>query len=122
MDHLISMYVESGAEDSIVFEVDRNEFPDDLVLASPRLGGVTAQASITFADAMSKLKPPLERVVHLLRELSPEHIEVEFGLKIGGETGIIVSKGTAEVNFTVRMSWDRTSREKVPHGTPVASR
>ena len=30
---------------------------------------------------------------------------MEFGLKIGGETGVIVAKGTAEVNFTIRMSW-----------------
>ncbi len=122
MDRLISMYVESGTEDSIVFEVDRNEIPDDLVLASPRLGGVTAHASITFADAIGKLKPPLERVVHLLRDLSPEQIEVEFGLKIGGETGIIVSKGTAEVNFTVRMSWDRAGKEGAHHAAPAVSR
>jgi hypothetical protein len=30
---------------------------------------------------------------------------VEFGLKIGGEAGVIIAKGTAEVNFTVRVSW-----------------
>ena len=29
---------------------------------------------------------------------------VEFGLKLDGETGVIVAKGTAEVNFKVTMS------------------
>lgn len=111
MNYLMSMYADSDSEERIVFEVDGSEVPDDLVLAAPRLSGAAAHASVTFAEAIGKLRPPLERVVDLLHELSPEHIEVEFGLKIGGETGIIVSKGTAEVNFTVRMSWDRTGRE-----------
>ena len=41
----------------------------------------------------------------MLKEVAPAEAEVEFGLKIGGETGVIVAKGTAEVNFVVRMTW-----------------
>ncbi|ARX88508.1 hypothetical protein SMD44_07995 [Streptomyces alboflavus] len=26
---------------------------------------------------------------------------------MGGETGVIIAKGTAEVNFTVRLTWNR---------------
>jgi hypothetical protein len=44
-------------------------------------------------------------VVGLLKELSPDQTVVEFGLKVGGETGMIIAKGTAEVNFKVTMSW-----------------
>jgi hypothetical protein len=121
MDYLMSMYVEPGAADSIVFEVDRDRIPDDLVLASPRLDGAAARASVTFAEALSKLKPSLEKTVHLLQEICPGHVEVEFGLAIGGETGIIVSKGTAEVNFIVRMAWDRAGREGAPPAAPAAT-
>jgi hypothetical protein len=28
---------------------------------------------------------------------APQRLEVEFGVKLGGETGIILTKGTAEV-------------------------
>lgn len=30
---------------------------------------------------------------------------MEFGVKIGGETGMIIAKGTAEVNFKIALSW-----------------
>ena len=44
-------------------------------------------------------------MMHVLKELTPDEAEVEFGLKMGGETGVIIAKGTAEVNFVIRMSW-----------------
>jgi hypothetical protein len=56
-------------------------------------------------EAFGKLKPSLQKIVHQLRELSPAETVVEFGLKIGGEMGVVIARGTAEVNFTVRMSW-----------------
>jgi hypothetical protein len=36
---------------------------------------------------------------------------VEFGVKLGGETGIILAKGTAEVNLKITMTWDREPRQ-----------
>jgi hypothetical protein len=38
---------------------------------------------------------------------APEHFTVEFGVKLGGETGVILAKGTAEVNLKITMTWDR---------------
>jgi len=40
---------------------------------------------------------------------APEHFTVEFGVKLGGETGIIVAKGTVEANLKITMTWDRQS-------------
>ena len=102
--YLIGMPVENDSSDILVFEVDRSEISDDLVLASEP-GKVAARAQVTLQEALEKLKPSLQKVVHLLKELSPDETVVEFGLKMGGETGVIIAKGTAEVNFTVRMSW-----------------
>lgn len=42
-----------------------------------------------------------------LAATTPEHFTVEFGVKLGGESGIILAKGTAEVNFKITMIWDR---------------
>jgi Trypsin-co-occurring domain 1 len=105
LTYLLGLPVEADSNDVIVFEVDRGEVPDDLVLASPKPGKVAARAQVTLEEALAKLRPSLQKVVHLLKELSPDETMVEFGLKIGGETGVIIAKGTAEVNFTVRMSW-----------------
>jgi len=103
--YLLGMAVEPGSDEVVVFEVDRGEVGDELVLASRDPGVVADRARVTLQEALSKLKPSLGKIVHLLKELSPDETVVEFGLKIGGETGVIVAKGTAEVNFTVRMSW-----------------
>jgi hypothetical protein len=102
--YLLGLPVEADSKDVLVFEVDRTEVSDDLVLASNESGTV-ARAQVTLEEALGKLKPSLQKVVHLLKELSPDETVVEFGLKMGGETGVIIAKGTAEVNFTVRMSW-----------------
>lgn len=105
MAYLLGLPVEAGSKDVLVFEVDRNEVSGDLVLASPEPGKIADRAQVTLEEALDKLKPSLQKVVHMLKELSPDETVVEFGLKMGGETGVIIAKGTAEVNFTVRMSW-----------------
>jgi hypothetical protein len=99
------MPVQEGSDDVVVFEVDQNQVPDDLVLAARKPGGVADRAVVTLEDALGKLKPSLHKIVLFLKDLAPDDTVVEFGLKIGGETGVIIAKGTAEVNFTVRMSW-----------------
>jgi Trypsin-co-occurring domain 1 len=101
---LMELPVEAGSDEMLVVEVDRNEIFDDLVLAAEP-GKVTARAQVTLEEALAKLKPSLRKVVDLLKELSPDQTVVEFGLKLGGETGVIVAKGTVEVNFKVTMSW-----------------
>lgn len=107
MGFLLGLPVEAGSEDVLVVEVDRGEVSEDLVLASPEPGEIAARAQVTLEEALARLKPSLQKVTGLLRELSPDQTVVEFGLKVGGETGVIIAKGTAEVNFKVTMSWGR---------------
>jgi hypothetical protein len=107
---LLGLPVEAGGGDVLVVEVDRGEVSGDLVLAAPEPGEVAARAQVTLEEALARLKPSLQKVAGLLRELSPDQTVVEFGLKVGGETGMIIAKGTAEVNFKVTMSWGREQR------------
>lgn len=104
MAFLIGGPVETGSAEIMVVETDRSEVSDDLVLAAEP-GKVIARAQLTLEEALAELKPSLRKVVQLLKGLSPDQTVVEFGLKLGGETGVIVAKGTAEVNFKVTMSW-----------------
>lgn len=87
MTYLLGLPVEAGSNDILVVEVDREELPDDLALAALEPGNVVAQAQVTLEQGLAKLKPSLQKIVHLFRELSPDETEVEFGLKIGGEPG-----------------------------------
>jgi hypothetical protein len=105
--YLLGLPVDRDSGDVLVFEVDRGEVSEDLVLASNDPGIVADRTRVTLEEALAKLQPSLAKIVHLLKELSPNETVVEFGLKIGGETGVIIAKGTAEVNFAVRMSWSK---------------
>jgi hypothetical protein len=106
MAYLMAVPVSAADSDAVVvFEVDRTEVPDDLELAADEPGRVAARARRTLEEALGELRPSLQRVVAMLQGLAPQQTEVEFGLKIGGETGVIIAKGTTEVNFVVRMSW-----------------
>jgi Trypsin-co-occurring domain 1 len=105
MERLLGVQLEAGSDDIIVFEVDSHEIHDDLVLASSEPSKLADRARITLEESLEKLRPSLTKIVHLLKDLSPDETVLEFGMKIGGETGVIIAKGTAEVNFSVRMSW-----------------
>lgn len=105
MAYLLGLPVYAEGHEVLVVEVDHDEVPDGLVLASDEPGKVADRARVSLEEALEKLKPPLGKVVHLFKEMSPDETAVEFGLKIGGETGVIIARGTAEVNFIVRMSW-----------------
>jgi hypothetical protein len=87
-----------------VFEVDRNLVGTDLELAAAD-DTATARARISLERALHEIQPTLSKVMRTVRELAPSEAAVEFGLKVGGESGIIIAKGTTEVNFLIRLIW-----------------
>ena len=116
MGELIGLPVDAQSANFLVVEVDDAEPSGGLVLAAaPGLAKGIAMAQITLEEALDKLRPSLQKIANVLKDLAPEEAEVEFGLKIGGETGVIIAKGTAEVNFVIRMTW-KTSRS-APSGS-----
>ncbi|MDT9684649.1 CU044_2847 family protein [Streptomyces sp. TRM76323] len=105
MTQLITIEVGDDGDGTAVFEVD-----DGLVaVGSEGFPGesVTARAQMSLQEALDQLGPALARVFDTLRRLGPEEAAVDFGLKVGGEGGIVVAKGTTEVNFAVRLVWRR---------------
>ena len=95
--------VEGGAV--VLVEVDRGDIPGGLTLASPDPGQAAAVATRSLSASLEKLEPVLWTVKDKLAASAPEHFTVEFGVKLGGETGIILAKGTAEVNLKITMTW-----------------
>ncbi|WP_322751618.1 MULTISPECIES: CU044_2847 family protein [unclassified Frankia] len=89
----------------VVVEVDRREVPGELQLASDDPGTIAARARRALESSLADLAPMVRSIHQHLRGITPDEFTVEFGLNVGGETGLIIAKGTAAVNFTVSMTW-----------------
>ena len=96
---------QGGAQ--IVVEADRADIAEKIALAAPTPGQAVAKASRTLTESLTDLQPLLQTIKDTLVASGPDEFTVEFGIKLGGETGIIIAKGTAEVNLTVTMSWQK---------------
>lgn len=104
MVYLMEVPLEDG-QNSLIIEVDPRTVSDDLVLAAPEPGKIVARAAATLESTLRQLEPAVHAVVGWVRELAPHEATVEFGLKFGGSTNMIVASGTAEVNFVVKVTW-----------------
>jgi hypothetical protein len=112
MPELIRVPLESG--EFIIAEADKFDIPgEEVVLAAPEAGKVIAQMPNKLEDGLRAIRPAVGELMEALKGAGPETISVEFGVKIGGETGVILAKGTAEVNFKVIMEWKRRSEDRV---------
>jgi hypothetical protein len=52
-------------------------------------------------DALAAVRPAAAAVVDAMREIAPEHMEVEFGVKLAA----VIARNTADGHFILRMSW-----------------
>ncbi len=100
---LLRVPLENGG--SVLVEADRTDVGEALTLATPIAGRAAAEATYTLASSLDELKPLLSTIKEKLAAIGPNDFTVEFGVKMGGETGIILAKGTAEVNLKITMCW-----------------
>jgi hypothetical protein len=111
MTVLIRVPLESG--EYIIAEVDELDISgEEVVLAAPEPGKVIAQIPNKLEVGLRAIRPAVAELVDALKGSGPETISVEFGVKIGGETGVILARGTAEVNFKVALEWKLPSQER----------
>lgn len=104
MKRLIEFPLEDGT--TIMVEVDELKVKSEVVPVSTKSGGVE-KAQITFEAAISKIRPVAETVINTLHDIPkrPDEIELEFGLKLNGKTGIYIASVGTEANFQVRLTW-----------------
>jgi hypothetical protein len=95
---------QSGTSNYLIAEIDAN---DALELASSGIDGRLEEASRSLSAALDDIRPVIETIMTKLQTAArpPKEIQVEFGLKFGGELGLIFTKGTAEASFNVTMTW-----------------
>jgi hypothetical protein len=85
------------------------EVPYGLVPAAnqPVTGPLIARTEETVQAALDDLEPAITATTNKLRAFAADEVTVEFGIVLGVEGGVIVAKGSAEVHFTVTLSWKR---------------
>jgi len=58
-------------------------------------------------DALAGVQEAARESIRMLRSLSPDECELEFGVKFAGEAGAVIAKTSAEGHFVVKLSWAR---------------
>lgn len=56
-------------------------------------------------DALASIRPAALAALEAMAELTPEQLEIEFGVKLAGDAGALIAKGTSDAHFVLRMSW-----------------
>ncbi|WP_347110839.1 CU044_2847 family protein [Paenarthrobacter sp. S56] len=72
-------------------------------------------------DALAGVRPAAVAALDSMQELAPENLEIEFGIKLAGDAGAIVSKNVSEGHFIVRITWSLAGHHSdlAPHEAPV---
>jgi hypothetical protein len=110
MSYILEFHLESTDSDDVVgFEIGEDEIPGSLALSSDENGPIAARASASLGRVLDRIAPVLERIHKVVAKSAPDTAEVEVGVKLGGETGVIFTKGTSEAHIVIRMSWAKGS-------------
>jgi hypothetical protein len=66
-------------------------------------------ASHSLSASLDQVKPALSKVMSKLREAvdGADEISVELGLRVGGETGLVFVKGSADAAIRATVTWRR---------------
>jgi len=107
MKHYLAFPLASG-EGLVVAEVAELAGPaGDEPAALP--DGVASQAGETFEAALAKVRPIARAVIDTMREVAEgvTEVDVEFGLKLNAEAGVLLASGGVEANFKVGLKWKR---------------
>jgi Trypsin-co-occurring domain 1 len=110
MKHLVEFKMEDGS--IIIFEVDEPE-TGGTTRASRRPGEIAEEARETFEQALSKIRPATEKVIHTLRGLAqkPDEIEMEFGFNMSAAAGVVIASASTGANYKVTLRWKSEATE-----------
>lgn len=104
MSDLVRFETEQGA--ALLVEVEENTFGVERVARTDR--GIL-QASQRLEEAFAAARPAIEAVAKAVRRLAPAEHEIEFGITLNAETGVILAKTAVEGHFTVKLKWTGTT-------------
>ncbi|HJV99671.1 MAG TPA: CU044_2847 family protein [Arthrobacter sp.] len=99
MTEVVRYEVGSG---TVLVEVDGNSYG---VNHPARNEQGIVDAGRRLEDALASVRPAAAAVVEAMRELAPEQMEIEFGVKLAGDAGAVIARNSGDGHFILRMSW-----------------
>jgi hypothetical protein len=107
MKRLIEFPLEDGT--TMLVEVEESEQEG---LERVSRGDVIERAQQTLEKSLEKVRPAAQLVLENLRGLhdSPDEIEVQFGLKLNAESGVVLAAASMEANYTIILRWAKNNQ------------
>ncbi|SET06082.1 CU044_2847 family protein [Geodermatophilus poikilotrophus] len=100
MSEMVRYQLDDGS--SVLVEVDEDAAGIERV--SRGHDGVL-EAGRRLTEALAGVRDAADASVQALRVLSPDGLELEFGVKLTCEAGAVIAKTAGEGHFTVKLSW-----------------
>ena len=107
MDTVVRYEVGDGS--SVLVEVDEDTYGVEEV---SRTSDGIVEAGQRLESALGSVVEAAQATLDALKKLSPDTVQVEFGIKLAGEAGAMIAKASAEGHFTVTVSWSPGDNEK----------
>jgi hypothetical protein len=119
---ILQVPLRDGSSEIVEIEVDQRDLSPAVTLVADDDSDRTAKATFTVSSALKRVLPALSEILLNLRSAThaPDEVQIELGLSMGGETGIIFTKGTAEATFKISATWHKPSLAGPPD--PAAPR
>lgn len=106
MTYVMEVPVAEGGQ--LLVQVDADDLPGGVrPAARGRPGQVVAVAKKSIEEAIDQIKPAVDAVASRLKTMSADEVTVEFGLVLTAEGNAVVTKGSAEVHFTMTLAWKK---------------
>ena len=66
---------------------------------------MSSSPPLNFGEAVAGVRPIAQTILDQLRDLGPETVTVELGIKFGTEAGVILARAAAEGTCKVTLTW-----------------
>lgn len=70
-----------------------------------RVGDAIRELPVGLSAALEPVTDLARSVLTRLREARPAELEVEFGVDLGTEAGVVITKTAANCHLSVKMTW-----------------
>ncbi len=80
-----------------------------------RAGDAMVKAKQSFEDTVSGIRPIASALFDAIQGLAPEEAEIEFGIKVSVEAGVVLASAASEAHCVVKLKWKRPEEQMTSH-------
>ena len=66
---------------------------------------IVAKLDESLEQALASARPAAQAVLDTFRAIGPDHVSIEFGLRLDVSAGAVIAKAGLEAHFTVKLDW-----------------